>query len=525
MAIKDEDRIPERLGKAVAGILAQVKSAYGAPPVRLPGIRSLADTLGVSRETVHRAVRLLRDQGVLVVVPGGGVFAVDTTPHTYRFPDPVLSPPSAQRRWQVVKAELRRRMLEGTYLPGTSLPAGKVLTQNFGSSHKTVRRALLSLAADQRIEPCGRGYRVTRIHGPSSPMSLVLVAFASFMSLLADFTPRSPHFWRTLEQECLRMGLTLEVWGYHKAVGDESRTDSILDNKRQRGILGYLVWTAFITPQQQKHLLDLIRRTGKPAALLDEMGNAAVGPALLRSSRTRLFQVAVTPLAGRIMGTHLLQLGHRKTAWFLPVASDPLYDARFQGVCESFSRAGLRGGVTRYASRSYASFDEMESSQRNAGTFHPMVRKGHSYLQAMWAVSNSLGGSQMADLITSQIEQFHRNWYSHSALLPLFGAALEDTSITAWVLPNDLMAAAALDYLRQRRVRVPEDLSVAGFDDSPEALGQGLTSYNYGMEAVVYAMLEHVLRYAPSRRRVGEVITEIAGKVLARSSTGPARRT
>ncbi|GAB3905806.1 LacI family DNA-binding transcriptional regulator [Kibdelosporangium lantanae] len=54
-----------------------------------------------------------------------------------------------------------------------------------------------------------------------------------------------------------------------------------------------------------------------------------------------------------------------------------------------------------------------------------------------------------------------------------FDAALEllrtSPSVTAIIAGNDLMALGVVAALRQRGVRVPEDISVAGFDDLPAA--------------------------------------------------------
>jgi LacI family transcriptional regulator len=54
-----------------------------------------------------------------------------------------------------------------------------------------------------------------------------------------------------------------------------------------------------------------------------------------------------------------------------------------------------------------------------------------------------------------------------------FDAALEllrSSDVTAIVAGNDLMALGVIAALRQRGVRVPEDISVAGFDDLPAAV-------------------------------------------------------
>jgi DNA-binding LacI/PurR family transcriptional regulator len=46
---------------------------------------------------------------------------------------------------------------------------------------------------------------------------------------------------------------------------------------------------------------------------------------------------------------------------------------------------------------------------------------------------------------------------------------LDLTGVTALFVANDQMALGALRALHERGVRVPEEISVAGFDDIPEA--------------------------------------------------------
>jgi hypothetical protein len=66
-------------------------------------------------------------------------------------------------------------------------------------------------------------------------------------------------------------------------------------------------------------------------------------------------------------------------------------------------------------------------------------------------------------------------------------------------------------------------LSVVSFDDTPEALHHGLTSYNFDVPAVVRAMLSHLHEPRASRlaaRQHAPVVIE--GFVTERGTSGPA---
>jgi DNA-binding LacI/PurR family transcriptional regulator len=85
------------------------------------------------------------------------------------------------------------------------------------------------------------------------------------------------------------------------------------------------------------------------------------------------------------------------------------------------------------------------------------------------------------------------------------------------VADSDGFALDALAFLAARGVRVPQDISVVGFDDSLEASFYRLSSYNFNGAAVAEAMLAHVM--APSRAPGPSQAAEIEGSVTERATT------
>jgi DNA-binding LacI/PurR family transcriptional regulator len=61
------------------------------------------------------------------------------------------------------------------------------------------------------------------------------------------------------------------------------------------------------------------------------------------------------------------------------------------------------------------------------------------------------------------------------------GQVIDDHAPTAIVATSDAMALGALAAAAERHLRVPEDLSVIGFDDAPEAVATGLTTIRQPM--------------------------------------------
>jgi DNA-binding GntR family transcriptional regulator len=68
-----DDQSPEPLYRQVAGILRE-RIASGDITSRLPSLRTITQEYGVSHVTAEKAVALLREEGLVVVVIGRGAF-------------------------------------------------------------------------------------------------------------------------------------------------------------------------------------------------------------------------------------------------------------------------------------------------------------------------------------------------------------------------------------------------------------------------------------------------------------------
>lgn len=58
-------------------IRALIETGELAPDRRIPSIIALAGDYGVSPDTARKAIRILRDEGLVVVVPGYGTFVAN----------------------------------------------------------------------------------------------------------------------------------------------------------------------------------------------------------------------------------------------------------------------------------------------------------------------------------------------------------------------------------------------------------------------------------------------------------------
>jgi GntR family transcriptional regulator len=66
---------PTPISRQIAAVLREkIKSGEYGPEARLPSEKDLVQEYGVARETARRVFRFLREEGLVVTLPGRGTF-------------------------------------------------------------------------------------------------------------------------------------------------------------------------------------------------------------------------------------------------------------------------------------------------------------------------------------------------------------------------------------------------------------------------------------------------------------------
>jgi DNA-binding LacI/PurR family transcriptional regulator len=102
-----------------------------------------------------------------------------------------------------------------------------------------------------------------------------------------------------------------------------------------------------------------------------------------------------------------------------------------------------------------------------------------------------------------------------------------DPTPTAIVCVNDLMASGVLRALRERGLRVPEDVSVTGFDNVTlaEYVSPPLTTVDVPRLAIGQLVVDRlVLQPVATQRQKRDREVIITPRMIVRGSTGPARK-
>jgi DNA-binding LacI/PurR family transcriptional regulator/DNA-binding GntR family transcriptional regulator len=512
---------PPAQKRAVDSLLALVDMLRGRSESQLPTVVALAARAGVSLCTMARAISHLKDAGVLTASRGRAIrLAGAAAPQLTKAPTSAAPAAPPGHKWLRLTRELRADILAGIYPPGCLLPPGKELLSRYGVCRATLGKALAELNRAKTIAAERTRFRVPLLAGPPGRSTIVLVLRGTPKGDLFRLSPRTATSLRSLEIECFGAGLRLVVatWnGWRFSLLDPQRPSAAQALEREP-LLGYIVWTMGLDNLSPDVLLQRLYGQRLPVAVFDESSGLRLPWA--EGVRVKQFVLGTSAAAGRSVGRYLLGLGHRRVAFISSVHESDYSVNRLAGLSEAYAEAGAAGGVQTFT-LTHAIDLAKESQQRWAATRRVMQAAGEAGVVAMQ-------GSRFPNELASEHLgwEFDTFWLQQrlsETLAPLLEAAVAASDLTAWVGVNDEAALAALDFLRRRRTKVPQELSVLGLDNSVAATYQRLTSYNFNAQAAMRAMLAFVLdpRREPWNPRRDAPI-EIEGHVNERATTARA---
>jgi DNA-binding transcriptional regulator YhcF (GntR family) len=507
--------------RALAFLRHVTKECAHAGQRYLPTIDELAAGAGVSRMVMWHALGRLRTDGDLESGRGRRIRVSRGAP----YPSPVVLTSTGGRRWARLAASLEHAILSGTWQAGEQLPSHKDLLGRYGANYRTVRRALQLLVERRVVECHGGHYRVPPRSGSHLRGETVVLVTAGLNGVPVLPAARSHDHIRLLESECARCGLRLTVVTPDSFAAMPEPV--VMDGDSVRWFqrdppLGVLLWYLAFPPAHFVKITGFLRDLRLPVAILDEMGDAAsqIGPHPWPQMRT--FTMAVSPLAGEEVGRYLLSLGHRRIAFVSTRHSWQRGHSvwRLAGLRSVYAAAGLPDGVRDFTTGEDDFLGDLVAFSRLVQAAGDSILAAGSALPA--DIFRSAGG--LVDALRTHLHrevEVQTPWHSLRALLD---RAAAEPQVTAWVGDADATALACLDYLRSRGVRVPEDISVVGFDDGMGALLRNMTSYNFNGSGVMQAMVAHVLT-SPQKRSAGPAQprpTELPGRVVERGTTAKA---
>lgn len=439
----------------------------------LPPVRELCAVLGVSSRTVCRAVARLREEGRLRPRRGVGLQARE------------VASPERRRTWSDLAQALERDLQEGRFASTEPLPAPKELAGRWGVHPVTVRRALARLTCDGLLERRGRLWAPARPAARTGTWPVILcVGGGDAQGRLLMEGDREIDLWRELQAEASAQRLAVRPLAWSS--GDLGRLPE--------GTVGAVVSTWHVSDPQE--LLERLAARRIRTCVWTESALDRTG-ALGRDGLVSVHGIGSSREAGRAMGEHLRELGHRSCAWLSPFHGSRWSKERLEGLKEGFA-----GQVEACTLGLFSEWDVLEPFVPGLADWERRLEGlDLSWSLAPWnpyrQIHASLGWAELA-------RRLEPEWERAAAC----GAS-------AWVGASDLVAALSRRWLERNGRTVSGCVSLCGFDDTALAMREDLTSYRFDAAALARSVVLHLRASRPG----GGMRRSHPGRLVVRGST------
>jgi DNA-binding GntR family transcriptional regulator len=186
--------------KTVKKLLDLIRSQTGAGQTRLPPVKSLSFRFGVSMPIICKAIKILRNRGLISAGPRAGIRICAPVKSSDLLMQETVPMQSDQRtaHWQQLSQRIGEDIFDGMYPPGILMPSVKEMMQHYGACFKTMKRALTALVKEKRLVPYKKGFRVFQHQERHyRPLLVVVVGHQDITASFSAFD--SGDTWRTLE--------------------------------------------------------------------------------------------------------------------------------------------------------------------------------------------------------------------------------------------------------------------------------------------------------------------------------------
>jgi DNA-binding LacI/PurR family transcriptional regulator/DNA-binding transcriptional regulator YhcF (GntR family) len=455
------------------------------PPGRLPSVRSLAARFGAGTRTVQEGLELLKREGLIESRSRSGYWRAGQLPD--------LEPPEARQGSHDFAARLAEEIRTGKHPWDVPLPSSKEQARIWGCHPQTAAKVFGVLCAQGLLQRRGRQHvpvrpkTARRVEGPTI---LCLGAPAADGGIRID-TDRELDFWRDLGSLAAEAGLSLqrEPW----------RPGMAISSKRVVGVVA----SAWHHHDPLALCRDLERIRLPVCVWIEEH---TIQSKFRRSSRLRFHEQGYSAEIGSHLARHLFDLGHQHLAYISPWHSSQWSRNRLRGIQEEAARRG--GKVSVRVLEGESDWDHLAPAREDA------------------ALNAKFPRELLEELVEGDASLLHEGSILELAwnrilrdTIPLLEGALADGA-TAWIGANDRCALQIHGWLASRGIRVPQDISLAGFDDTAGALRADLTSFRFASADMARAMIRQIL----SHRGMSSTLTRHEGVVVGRGSTGAGRQ-
>jgi DNA-binding LacI/PurR family transcriptional regulator/DNA-binding FadR family transcriptional regulator len=516
---------------------------------RLPSLSELAVKCKVSRTTMWHAVGMLQKESLVHAKKGGYITAGARSDHQS------IQLDRQGLLWQRLKTRIGRDILSGTFTDKKLPPISK-LAVHYGVTSPTLHKALSQLVQDGFLQVDGHRFRPAPHHSSQHQPFIVLISQSDHTGKILQADLRTQTIVESIERECPGMGYNCRIEGF-----DSRRANSLLEIraaiKNINTISGFIIsiWNPWDDVQWQRWLDLLILLAGRqvPVIVVDHADNLRFSDPLLHHSKFRCIRISGEK-SGEKVADLLFRRGHRHFAFLTGDAKTEWAIKRYDGIKRYLAQYGDTQTTLQFSAPEISitwnellfAFLDLDAEDVRAlfhgqsskdqirnlialvqhpqfpnlknqvvdkpalATFKPMI---HTLRKMMNTPHDPVG---FANLQTS-ILKTAGNCAFGKFMEPVFQSVLKKSSATAWVCDSDTIALAAVSFLKNHGNKIPDDISIIGFDNWREAAENQLSTFDFNMTGIIKKSLlmiadEKLLKSTP-------VISEVDGYVVERRTT------
>ncbi|MBN1600681.1 MAG: substrate-binding domain-containing protein [Chitinispirillaceae bacterium] len=492
----------------------------------LPSIRMLAKSSGVSFVTMWKTVKLLTESGQITNGPDGNRFALDSERNRTVDADVAISESYSFSENEIhigiqqsITDKLYKDIVSGRFTTNEKLPSCKEMQLLYGVSFTTLKKSLSLLVEEQILEHRSNGYYIPSLTGSTGHARIVAIGCGwESGKIWVDYQDKN--YFRTVESECIRMNVQLDVVVHYRNLGrlqfSHSATSKEYDLE-DRTILGYIFIVANLDSNPEE-VLERLVRLRRNVAVLDVVGGWNIPQCARGNRHVQFFTTTASQLPAKRVAQYLLSKKHQKIAFFSPFHKALWSKRRLITLDEMFSRAGFSDGVLKFVHDKFAyQWDYLNKNEQNEDLRGLISEYTQWKKETRGTVFKKFGNSGY------NIVKYITEWNCASneiyeKMRPLFEKALDDKSISAWVMANDFTATMAIDYLKERSVKIPENLSVISFDNTIDAMEYQLTSYDFNNSGIISVILRFILAPHTVKKGRKDGCIEVDGALVVRRS-------
>jgi DNA-binding transcriptional regulator YhcF (GntR family) len=448
------------------------------PEGRLPTVRDLAMQYAASTRTVQAALKQLCNKGIIESRSRSGFWRLGEVPQN--------KITSSRLGVGNLASRFKKEILEGIYPWDSPLPLIKELATQWNCHPQTVTKVLELSIQDGLLERRGR------LHFPLPPKKNRVTLTPTILCLGAGAkdghfrmdSDRESDFWRELGIQAGLAGVSLvrRVWNGGRISLDKTTI----------GVIA----TSWHYPDPIVNCKEISKLKVPACVWFDEH----ILTKFSVDSGIGYHDQGHSTENGILLARYLIELGHTHLAFISPWHANQWSIKRLKGIEEEATRQRCR--VEIFCLYGDSEWDRLVPAQTD-----PVLLKNFPAETIAKIIEGS--SSPVWDFISTNL-----GWNRiRKDMVPLFEKALS-SGATAWIGANDICALNALSWLREQSIPVPQHISVAGFDDTTEALRSDLTSFRFSSSSVARSMIYQILT---SNR--GPTLTRHKGMVVVRGTT------